>query len=55
MAAEGTKSALPSNDLDALWNIWEWLSDRSINFKLKKDESKLSWREQKEEIDGNSE
>jgi serine/threonine protein kinase len=35
-ADEGTKTALPSNDLDALWDIREWLSDSSIkNFKFK--------------------
>ncbi len=35
-ADEGTKTTLPSNDLDALWDIREWLSDSSIkNFKFK--------------------
>ena len=35
-ANEGTKIALPSNDLDALWDIREQLSDSSIkNFKFK--------------------
>ncbi|MCJ1354165.1 MAG: hypothetical protein MMC33_004152 [Icmadophila ericetorum] len=35
-ADEGTKTALPSHDLDALWDIREWLSDSSIkNFKFK--------------------
>src|SRR6266567_741924 len=35
-ADESTKTALPSNDLDALWDIREWLSDSSIkNFKFK--------------------
>ena len=35
-ANEGIKTALPSNDLNALWDIWEQLSDSSIkNFKFK--------------------
>ena len=33
---EGRETAVPSNDLDALWDIREWLSDSSIkNFKFK--------------------
>jgi serine/threonine protein kinase len=31
-----TKTALPGNDLDALWDIREWLSDSAVkNFKFK--------------------
>ncbi len=37
-ANKGIKTALPNNNLDALWDIREWLSNSNIkNFKFKKE------------------